>query len=132
MHLVHPSLSTTGRKKGKQKFRNAEQARIARQNAESWENLKKKHGVTEDKKKIIKKINSISKVYGTVGAKPAYRGSDQPRIPSKVDSWDPCLKSPDKKYTGTAIVGISTLHKSNAVPVFSKEDAIDISKMRRG
>lgn len=128
MHLVHPSLSTTGKKKGKQKFRNAEQARVARQNAESWENLKKKHGVTEDKKKITKKVNRVS----ILSAAPAYRGSDQPRIPSKADSWDPCLKSPDKKYTGSAIVGISTLHKSNAVPVFSKEDAIDISKMRRG
>ena len=40
--------------------------------------------------------------------------------------------NPPKKYTGTAIVGIATLHKSVAVPVFSKEDAVDISKMRRG
>ena len=40
--------------------------------------------------------------------------------------------SPKKTYTGTAILGIATLHKSVAVPVFSKEDAVDISKMRRG
>lgn len=36
------------------------------------------------------------------------------------------------KYTGTKIVGISTLHKSISTPVFSKEDAVDIAKMRRG
>lgn len=41
-------------------------------------------------------------------------------------------KKESMQYTGNAIVGIATLHKSNGVPVFSKEDAIDISKMRRG
>jgi len=29
------------------------------------------------------------------------------------------------------LLGIATLHKSNMVPVFSKEDAEQISKMRR-
>ncbi len=41
-------------------------------------------------------------------------------------------KAPEKKtYTGTNMLGIGTLHKSNAVPVFSKEEAVDMSKMRR-
>lgn len=35
-------------------------------------------------------------------------------------------------YSGDAVIGISVLHKSNAVPVFSKQDILDISKMRRG
>jgi hypothetical protein len=35
------------------------------------------------------------------------------------------------KYTGTKILGIGTLHKSNAVPVFSDEEAIAIATMRR-
>jgi hypothetical protein len=39
---------------------------------------------------------------------------------------------PKKVYTGTKVKGIATMHKSNAVPVFSDEEAIDISKMRRG
>lgn len=34
-------------------------------------------------------------------------------------------------YTGTAMLGIATMHKSNAVPVFSEQDAHDISRMRR-
>ena len=29
------------------------------------------------------------------------------------------------------LVGIGTLHKSNAIPIFSDEDAKDLSKMRR-
>lgn len=36
------------------------------------------------------------------------------------------------RYTGTLIKGIATMHKSNAVPVISKEDAINIANMRRG
>jgi hypothetical protein len=36
-----------------------------------------------------------------------------------------------KVYTGTMVKGIATMHKSNAVPVFSDEQAVDISRMRR-
>jgi hypothetical protein len=35
------------------------------------------------------------------------------------------------KYTGTKVKGIGTMHKSNAVPIFSDEEAHDIAKMRR-
>jgi hypothetical protein len=40
-------------------------------------------------------------------------------------------KSAPKVYTGTKVLGIATMHKSNAVPVFNSEEAVDISKMRR-
>lgn len=43
-----------------------------------------------------------------------------------------CSKTESQQYTGTAMIGIATLHKSNAVPVFSTEDAVEISRMRRG
>ncbi len=35
-------------------------------------------------------------------------------------------------YTGTLVKGIATMHKSNAVPVISQQEAEDIAKMRRG
>ena len=35
-------------------------------------------------------------------------------------------------YTGDSMIGISTLHKSNQIPVFRQQDAIDVAKMRRG
>ena len=35
------------------------------------------------------------------------------------------------KYTGTLVKGIATMHKSNAVPVISQEEATDIANMRR-
>ena len=35
------------------------------------------------------------------------------------------------RYTGTAMLGVATMHKSNMVPVFSQEAAIDAATMRR-
>jgi hypothetical protein len=34
-------------------------------------------------------------------------------------------------YTGDYIMGIATMHKSNAVPITSKEQAVDSATMRR-
>jgi hypothetical protein len=39
---------------------------------------------------------------------------------------------PSPQYTGNAVVGIATLHKSNQVPVFSKQEAVEVARMRRG
>lgn len=39
--------------------------------------------------------------------------------------------SPKKVYTGDKMIGIATLHKSNAVPVFNNLEAVEISQMRR-
>ena len=113
--------TTSFRKRKKQKFTNAASAKLSRENQESWKKLLLSHGV----KKVSKNIKSVQR-------KPvSYRGSDLPRIPSVKDTWEPCVRPADKVYTGDAIVGISTMHKSNAVPVFNKQAAIDISKMRR-
>lgn len=38
---------------------------------------------------------------------------------------------PKPEYTGHQMVGVATMHKSNIVPVFSKEDAKDLARMRR-
>lgn len=43
-----------------------------------------------------------------------------------------CTKKENPKYTGTLVKGIATMHKSNAVPVISQQEAEDIAKMRRG
>ena len=38
---------------------------------------------------------------------------------------------PIKRYTRTEMIGIATMHKSNAVPVFSQQVAQQLSSMRR-
>ena len=48
MHMEGPWLSTTGKKKGKKKFRNADVANRARQNAESWQAFLDKWGVKDE------------------------------------------------------------------------------------
>jgi len=40
-------------------------------------------------------------------------------------------KRESTQYTGTLVKGIATMHKSNAVPITSGEQAIEISSMRR-
>lgn len=52
-------------------------------------------------------------------------------IPS-LDTGDSlAAATPVRVYTGTAMIGIAQMHKSNAVPVFSSEDAVAIANMRR-
>jgi len=60
-----------------------------------------------------------------------FRGQEH-RLPSLVDSTvSVCAVKKTIQYTGTKMLGIAVMHKSNAVPVFSVEEAKDISKMRR-
>jgi hypothetical protein len=122
MHLEGPWLSTTGKKKGKKKFASAEHARKAREQAEAWQDLLKRHAVTPSRK--------LTKTVVLPTETPAYR-RETPYIASLPFTAGPCLKSPDKVYTGTMIKGIGTMHKSNAVPIFSNQEAEDIAKMRR-
>ena len=46
-------------------------------------------------------------------------------------SGTPCTKPEPKVYTGDEIIGIAQMHKSNAVPIRRKKDAIDTANMRR-
>jgi hypothetical protein len=128
MHLHHPSLSLAGKKKGKVKFRNAEEARKARQLDADWQELQKKWGVDADAKKRQRAMSAPALTY-SLGA-PAGRGNTN-HIPSRVTEGG-STASVTKVYTGTKVKGIATMHKSNAVPVFSDEEAVEISRMRRG
>lgn len=128
MHLAHPSITLTGKRKGKQKFKSAEHARKARELDESWKELQKKWGIEEHERKRKRALES--EVYQA--PKPYYRGADFPKIPSKnTGEVGVSTAKTVLQYTGTKIKGIGTMHKSNAVPIFSDEEAKDISTMRR-
>ena len=128
MHLEGPWLSTTGKKKGKRKFASAEQKRKAEQLDKDWKELQKKWGVEAEDKKRKRALEAPT--MNPVVNKPFVRDTG-PRIASLPFTGGACLKVPDKVYTGNMIKGIGTMHKSNAVPVFSNEEAQDIAKMRR-
>jgi hypothetical protein len=52
--------------------------------------------------------------------------------PSKNSNEGYAPKKDSQKYTGDLIIGIATMHKSNAVPILNKEQAQDTAAMRRG
>ena len=130
MHMDHPALSLNGKKQGKVKFRNADEARKSRELDREWKQLKIKWGVDADEKKRKQALIAKPLVYSL--STPIGR-SNTHHIPSlDTGHSGPVSSKPAPKYTGTKILGIGTMHKSNAVPVFSKEDAHNIATMRRG
>jgi hypothetical protein len=88
----------------------------------SWEQLLKKHPV-----KIIAK--SKTSTYNP----PKSFVRETPNYPSLDTGLGSATKpvNDQKVYTGTAMKGIGTMHKSNAVPIFSDDAAVDIARMRR-
>jgi hypothetical protein len=114
MQMLHTSLGKSKKKKptAKQRELNA-----------SWETMLKKY---ENKKLIKPQSDAFTYSLGT----PACR--ETPKIPSLPFTGGPCALKPNPVYTGTKVKGIGTMHKSNAVPVFSDEEARDIATMRRG
>ena len=129
MHLVHPSLSLTGKKKGKMKFKSAEQKRDYERLAEEWKRIKKSHGAELEDKRRRRAMAAEPLTYKL--STPAGRDTG-PRIPSLNSGAGVATMAAPKVYTGTKVKGIATMHKSNAVPVFSDEEAVEISRMRRG
>jgi N-acetylglucosamine-6-phosphate deacetylase len=127
MHLEGPWLSTTGKRKGKQKFASADAKHKSEQLDKEWQELQKRWGVEADERKRRRAMEAEPLSY-TLSV-PAGRSTAHIKSLGQ-DSGVATLAQP-KVYTGTKVKGIATMHKSNAVPVFSDEQAIDISKMRR-
>ena len=136
MHLEGPYLTTTRyAKRPHRKWASAEAKRRAESDAEAW---------TELEQRLAKSAPRFSGrpvtdpamprgAYKPLTLGPAYPPGREPQnIPSLPDTPGTVGTRPaDKVYTGTAIKGIGTLHKSNAVPVFTDEEAVDIAHMRR-
>ena len=129
MHLVGPALTMTGKRKGKIKFRNSEEARKHRELESDWHDLQKKWGVEQEQKKRKRLMDAEPLVYSL--STPVGRTNTHHIKSLDTGHSGPVSSKPTPKYTGTKILGIGTMHKSNAVPVFSDEEAKDISTMRR-
>jgi hypothetical protein len=128
MHLHHPSLSLGGKKKGKVKFRNADEAKKARELDESWKKLQQQWGVEAEENRRTKALLAQPLTY-TLSA-PV--GRETRHIASRDTGHMGAVRTKDiPQYTGTKIKGIGTMHKSNAVPIFSDEEAVAIASMRR-
>lgn len=128
MHLAHPALTLGGKKRGKQKFRNAEEARKARELDTSWKELQKKWDIDADEKRRRRALSAEPLSYKL--STPAGRTTSS-HIPSLNTGAGVAAAAPAKVYTGTKMLGIGTMHKSNSVPIFSDEEAVAIATMRR-
>jgi hypothetical protein len=131
MHLEGPWLSTTGKKRGPRKWASAEAKRRAELLQEEWEqrlgNFKKMAP------KFSKTPPPPPKPRGVLNyALTPPPGRETPHIPSRDTGITGAVNvKSTPQYTGTKIKGIGTMHKSNAVPIFSDDDAVAIAHMRR-
>ncbi len=105
----------------KKKFKSAKHAHEARVLAAEWEELLKAHQ--------SKTFGSLNKKAVTPKAIDTVRKSQY--IPSRVTPGGSTALPPAKVYTGTEMIGIGQLHKSNAIPVFRQDEAIELANMRR-
>jgi hypothetical protein len=129
MHLEGPWLTTTGKIKSKRrKYHSDTAAQQARDLREEWEQRQR------DWAKLAPKF-STSKASAPSKSCPVLQyppGREPQDIPSRSDTPGAIgARAADKVYTGTAMKGIGVLHKSNAVPIFTDDEAIDIARMRR-
>ena len=114
--IIHPHIP-----KRKAKKPNAKQRALK----SSWQALLDKYDIKPVKKKLV-----IDPKFNPVASGIVKR--ETPYYPSLNSSDGSTTKKASIQYTGDAMLGIGQLHKSNAVPIFKAEDAVDISKMRRG
>lgn len=96
------------------------------------------HTYSGRKRKVARRKN-VKKTPSFVEYKPSKSYAQERADEAKC--YPSCVASPTKargargdrrdspQYTGTYVIGIATMHKSNAVPVTNKEYATDISKM---
>jgi hypothetical protein len=138
MHLEGPWLSTTGKKKGPKKWASSEAKAHAERLAREWRDKEREWAKLAPKfsaRNNSAKSSRPAEPKGTATLKSSGPkippGRETPKINSVDTGWVACVKPQDKEYTGTKVKGIGTMHKSNAVPIFSDDEAIEISKMRR-
>jgi hypothetical protein len=132
MHLLGPQFSTISTKKRKKKLTDNQYHKMCMDWRE-YNKQMKRCGL--DGKTLDEYI-----AYRQGKYKPELKGNPMPKYEisnhrDKYPSGDgigTTYARKEKVYTGTLIKGIATMHKSNAVPIINKEQAIDIANMRRG
>lgn len=127
MHLASPALTLTGKRKGKKKWASAEAKRQSEQLDRDWKHLQEKWHVSAEDKKRTRALKS--KPYVAMLNPRVAELRVNPSLDTGHTGAVTIKQTP--QYTGTKIVGIGTMHKSNAVPIFSDQEAKDISSMRR-
>jgi hypothetical protein len=100
----------------------------------------KKRKPTKAQRELAEQWEAMLKKYATKPVSVRHEPLKAPKAYVRETAYHPSLNSghhdtaakPAKVYTGTKMLGIGTMHKSNSVPIFSNEEAVEIATMRRG
>ena len=130
MHLLGPAYTTLSTRTRKTK-----DLTITAKFAQEFRDYNKQMKRIGSKEKTIDEYIAYRKGKAPTKTKsaplPKYTVSDhREKYPSGSGIGVSFARTPNQ-YTGTLVKGISTLHKSNAVPVISEEEMLDHAKMRR-
>jgi hypothetical protein len=93
-----------------------------RELATSWQEILRKY---DTKKTILKDVKPTTAVVTKMYKR------ETPYYPSLDTGTGTTAMKEVNMYTGDKMLGIATMHKSNLVPIFSSDDAVEVSKMRR-
>ena len=130
MHLLGPAYTTNSTKKRKSQIKTSKYA-------QDWVDYNKQAKRLGSKTKTFEEYVVYRQGKSAYKAKPTKTGMEATtyvRNAPKYETGDGIGVTYSKMpnvYTGDKLLGIAIMHKSNLVPVFSQEDAEDISKMRR-
>jgi len=117
--IIHPYIP-----KRKPRKPNAKQRALRA----SWQALLDKYDI-KPTGKTARKVTHVAAIDHPLVVVDPSRSTNH--IPSLDTGQGLAAKKQVQQYTGDAMIGIGQLHKSNAIPIFQAEDAVDISKMRR-
>lgn len=133
MHLLGPAYTTTSTRKRKQKVTTSSHTKMAMDWLDYNKRMKKMGLKTKtfDEYKQYRSGNYKPKLRGTPMPEYNVDRSHREKYPSQAEIGVAFKKEPNT-YTGTLIKGIATMHKSNAVPIISDEQAVEVARMRRG
>ena len=142
MHLLPVYYSTTNTRKRKQKKKSKSVLEAERKHAKFLKKMGigSRSSVGSEHRSSKPRVTGSSPVESTnsrslaqSGSAPALGAGGQRFESSNSDQfYNPSMaKKPENVYTGTEIIGIGQMHKSNAVPIRRKDDAKSIANMRR-
>lgn len=110
-----------------------ERIRVIERSKRKKPNRKSLTKAREEHAKFLQKMG-LSDVSTRVAKRSGVVSFPESTVKYPIPTSDKICATSGKKqntYTGTLIKGIATMHKSNAVPVINKEQASEISSMRR-
>ena len=132
MHMLPVYYTTTNTRRRKKRKKTQSQIVAEKEHAK----FLKKMGLNSRKVTGSNSVKSTNKRSVAQSGSASALGAEGQRFKSSHSDqsfYDPSMaKKKEMVYTGTEIIGIAQMHKSNAVPVRGKKQATEVANMRRG